>query len=121
MRYSPRGRQSRKGIVAVVVALTLTAVVGIVAISVDGGMLYLQLRQSRMTADAAAMAAACELFRKYPTENGLDPHDTAKNAALNVASSNGFANDETTSKVTVHIPPTSGIYQGQAGYAEVTV
>src|SRR5262249_18908601 len=63
----------------------------------------------------------CELFRKYPSENGLDPNETAKTAALNVASSNGYTNDDTTSKVTVNIPPKSGAYSGQAGYVEINV
>src|SRR6202043_2404712 len=38
-----------------------------------------------------------------------------------VAAGNGYANDGVTYTVTVNIPPTSGPYTGQAGYAEVFV
>jgi hypothetical protein len=111
----------RKGVVAVFVAFALTGLLGVVAITIDGGMLYLELRHARTTADGAAMAAACLLFKNYPSEHGLDPRGAAQTAALNVASANGYSNDGTTSTVTVNIPPLSGIYQGQAGYAEVLV
>src|SRR3954463_5841284 len=107
----------RKGVVAVFVAFTLTGLMGVVALPVDGGMLHLQLRKSRATADAAAMAAACELFRYYPTDQGADSHGYARTAALNVAKSNGYTNDGQTSTVVVNIPPASGAYAGKAGYA----
>jgi carbon monoxide dehydrogenase subunit G len=110
----------RRGVVAVIVALALVAVVGVVAVAVDGGLLYLELRRARATADAAAMAAACDLFKNYPTNNGTDPNGTAA-AALSAAEDNGYNNDGTTNTVTVNIPPTSRIYAGQAGYVEVIV
>src|SRR4051812_25546678 len=100
-----KGQGRRRGVVAVAVALSLTGLVGVTAISVDGGLLQLHLRKTRSTADAAAMAAACELFRNYPTDNGADPQGTAKSAALSVANTNGYSNDGTTSTVVVNIPP----------------
>jgi hypothetical protein len=117
--FSTHGR--RKGIVAVVVALILTGLVGVVAITVDGGMLYLELRRVRSTADGAAMAAACDLYLHYPTNQGTDPNGTASSAAFTVASANGYTNDGTTSTVQINIPPTSGNYTGKAGYSEVIV
>src|SRR5688572_27235181 len=111
----------RKGVVAVFVAFILTGLLGVVAISVDGGLLYMHLRKARTTADAAAMAAACDLFKNYPTNDGSDTGGTAKSAALEVAHSNGYTNDSKTSKVEVNIPPKSGPYAGLAGYAEVLV
>jgi hypothetical protein len=119
-RQTPLGK-TRRGIVAVFVAFALTGLLGVVAISVDGGMLYLQLRKGRTTADAAAMAAACELFRNYPKHKGKDPGNDAKNAALAVAAANGYTDDGTNSTVTVNIPPKSGAYAGQDSYAEVIV
>jgi hypothetical protein len=113
--------RKRKGIVAAFTALCLTGLVGVTAISVDGGMLYLELRTARKTADAAAMAAACDLFQHYPTNNGTDPSGTAKQSALDVAAANGFTNDTTNSTVVVNIPPLSGAYKGLNGYAEVIV
>ena len=114
---SPR----RRGIVAVFVAVCLVALLSVAALSVDGGMMFLELRRARATSDAAAMAAACDLFKNYPSNLGKDPAGTAKSSALAVASSNGYTNDGTTSTVTVNIPPASGIYKGLDSYAEVIV
>jgi hypothetical protein len=111
----------RKGVVAVVVALVLTGLIGVVAITVDGGLLYLELRRARSTADGAAMAAACDLFLHYPANQGTDPSGTALQAALTVASANGYTNDGTTSTVQINIPPVSGGYAGKASYTEVVV
>jgi hypothetical protein len=111
----------RPGVVAVVVAFALVVLVGLVALSIDGGTLYLDLRDSRAAADAAAMAAACDLFKHYPTNNGTDPLGTAKQAALDAALANGYANDGVRTKVDVYIPPISGPYTGLNGYCEVIV
>jgi hypothetical protein len=116
---APRGR--RPGAVAAIVALSLVALVGLLALSIDGGMLYLDLRDARATADAAAMAAACDLFKNYPANSGKDPDGTAAQAALDAARANGYANDGVRSKVEVYIPPVSGPYAGQDGYCEVVV
>jgi hypothetical protein len=111
----------RRGIIAVFVAVCLVAITGMVAFGIDGGLLYLELRNARMTADAAAMAAACDIYQNYPTNQGLDSNGTAKSAALSTAEGNGYANDGTNTVVTVNIPPLSGAYAGKAGYSEVIV
>jgi Flp pilus assembly protein TadG len=119
VRTSSRG--ARRGVVAVLVAISLVMLVGFAAIAVDGGLLYLQLRKARAGADASAMAAACELFKHYPSYAGADTDGSAKAAALRIAAANGYANDDTTSTVVVNIPPQSGPYTGQASYAEVII
>jgi hypothetical protein len=122
MRYlSWSGDTRRRGVVAVFVAFCLIAITGMAAVAIDGGLLYLELRNARTTADAAAMAAACDLYQNYPTNQGRDPNGTAAAAASTVAASNGYTNDGTNSVVTINIPPKSGIYTGQAGYAEILV
>jgi hypothetical protein len=115
--YNPH----RAGKVIVLVALALTAIFGLAAMSLDGGFLYFAQREAQATADAAAMAAASDLFTHYPQNSGTDPDGTAATAAQTVATANGFTNDGTNSTVVVNIPPTSGIYSGKAGYAEVIV
>jgi hypothetical protein len=67
------------------------------------------------------MAAASVLYQHYPRQGGADPQGVAAQAALDEANHNGYANDGTRSVVTVNIPPASGPYQGQPGYAEVLV
>src|SRR5262245_21473089 len=113
--------KARRGVVVVLVALGLTFILGMVAVTMDGGMLYMEWRRARMTADSAAMAAACSLFEHYPTNAGKDPGGTAKTAAVNLAAANDVAEDTADSTVVVHIPPTSGPYAGKDSYAEVIV
>jgi Flp pilus assembly protein TadG len=86
---TPAARGRRPGAVAAIVALSLVALIGLLALSIDGGMLYLDLRAARATADAAAMAAACDLFKNYPANAGKDPDGTAAQAALDAARANG--------------------------------
>ena len=121
IRKHPKNNRLRRGIIAVFVALCLVALVGMAAISVDGGLLYLEQRRAQAGADAAAMAAACDLFENYPTDSGRDTGHTAVAAALACATGNGYTNDRTTSAVDVDIPPKSGPYTGLAGYAEVNL
>ena len=110
-------RNSRYGFVAVKVALCLTVIVAIVAINLDGGRLLDERRVAQATADAAALAAAANLYENYWTDGGTDSTGAAQAAALRIAAANGFPDDS----VTVNIPPLSGTFAGQAGYAEVIV
>lgn len=95
--------------------------VGFTAIAIDGGLIQHNRRTTQAAADAAALAAANELFRNYPTQNGLDPNGTAIARAKAVAASNGFNDDGVTSRVTVNIPPLSGVHVGKAGHAEIII
>jgi hypothetical protein len=111
----------RRGTVAVLVALSVTALFGYVALTADGGVLLADHQSTQAAADAAAMAAASYLYQHYPKDGGTDPKGSAEQAALDEAANNGFNNDGTQSVVTVNIPPKSGTYQGQASYVEVIV
>lgn len=130
MLISCRGsarRNSRRGTVAVLVALSLVAVLTVAAISLDGGFLLERRRKAQAAADAAALAAAETLFREYPQNRGVDVDGTAAAAAHAAAALNGFANDDTDSVVTVRTSPQT--YSGGPnagtplpnGYVEVTV
>src|SRR5262245_2032420 len=111
----------RTGIVVVLVAVCLVVLLGVVAISLDGGALLNERQHAQAVADAAALAAATDLFYNYWFTQGLDPNGTAKASALATAAANGYANDGVTTTVTVNIPPKSGDYVGKASYAEVLV
>jgi hypothetical protein len=112
---------ARTGQVAIFVALSLVAIMGTLAVSLDGGAIMSERRHSQNAADAAALAGASDLYYNFWTYSGLDTPGTAKTAALAAAAQNGYANDGTNSTVTVNIPPTSGYYVGRAGYVEVIV
>src|SRR6266446_2256332 len=118
----PRNR--RRGMVAVQVALSLTVLLGVAAIAVDGGLLLAERRHAQGIADAVALAGATDLFKNYPTNAGVDSGGSAKASALAVANDNGYTNDGTNSSVTVNIPPqtaTTAYFNNKAGYVEVNV
>jgi Flp pilus assembly protein TadG len=121
-------RRTRRGMVTAQVAMSMGVLMAVLALLFDGGMLLVERRHAQATADAAALAAATDLYVNWnPTNQGSDPNGTANNSALGVASANGYTNDGTTSTVTVNIFPANysgGPNAGQAlpaGYAEVTV
>ncbi len=118
MRYRS---QKRRGTIVVVVAISLTAILGVAAIALDGGLLLHNHRNVQSAADAAALAAGNDLFANYNANQGADPVGTAKASALATAKANGFNNDGVTNTVTVNIPPQSGSFKGKAGYAEVLI
>lgn len=116
-----RNRTPRRGNIAIIVAVSLTALLGFAALTLDSGMLLQERRRTQAAADAAAMAAASDLYYNYQNNNGLDPSGTARAKALAVAAANGYSNDGVSSVVTVNIPPTSGPHTAKPGYAEVIV
>jgi hypothetical protein len=127
IRSTAARKSSRRGAIVVLVAACLTLLLVCAAISLDGGGLLEQRRKAQATADAAAMAAAEDLFRSFPANKGLDSGGTASSRALSIASANGFSNDGTSSVVTVRTSPQTylgGPNKGTAlprGYVEVTV
>jgi Flp pilus assembly protein TadG len=73
----------RRGTVAVLVALLLPLVVGTLALTLDGGLLYVQRRQAQSVADAAALAGAYQLY------NGSN-FSVAQSSAIAIGKQNGF-------------------------------
>jgi hypothetical protein len=116
MNLGHRTRKTRRpGVVLFWLVVSLTVIVGIVALTLDGGRLLDERRNVQSAADAAALAAGADLYANYTTNQGLDPNGTAAAAAQ--AAANGYP----ASDVTVHIPPQSGTFAGKAGYVEVLV
>jgi hypothetical protein len=109
----------RRGAISCLVAVSLVAIFGVVAIALDGGLLFDNHRRVQSAADAAALAAADDLFANFTANGGTDPLGTAAASARATAAANGYNNDGVTSVVTVNIPPTSGFMAGKPGYAEV--
>jgi Flp pilus assembly protein TadG len=118
--------------VAVQVALTLTALTGVVAIAVDGGILLAERRHAQATADAAALAAASDLLLRWNTNGGADSGGKASTSATDITTANGYTGGGSSSTagssvVTVRLNGSNylgGPNAGTAiprGYAEVTV
>jgi hypothetical protein len=113
-------RSTRRGTVAVIVAVCLTVMLTAVAFSVDGGIILEERRQVQAACDAAALAGASDLYANFPVNQGLDPSHTASASAKSIASTNGFT-DKVNADIDVRIPPTTGKFAGQAGYIEVVI
>src|SRR5262245_832584 len=108
----------RGGKIIVLVALSLVGVLGMVALTTDGGLLLDQRRRVQTAADAAALAAAEDLFKNYQTYQGVDTPGTAEKLARSTAAAHGYTDDKL---VTVNIPPKNGDHVGAAGYVEVII
>jgi Flp pilus assembly protein TadG len=111
----------RHGAIVPLVAILLTVVIGFTAIVIDGAMLFADRRRVCAAADAAALAAAIELFTNDQYAKGLDTNGTAAASARQTAKDNGFEDGVNNVTVTVNIPPLSGPYMALPGYAEVII
>ena len=120
---------TRRGMVTAQVMLSLSALMAMLAVVADGGLLLVERRHAQATADAAALAAASDLYENWSNDNppGTDSLGTALVSAMYVASQNDYTNDGTTSTVKVNISPrkySGGPHAGTTlppGYAEATV
>src|SRR5687767_7099043 len=92
---------TRRGAVAVYVAVAAPVLIAVVALAIDAGLLFDTKRSGQGCADAAALAGAGELFKTYTNEafddDGKDPGGTIRAHVLAVAAANGYANDGTSS------------------------
>src|SRR6266852_6079713 len=126
-RRAKKCGRRRRGSVTGFVALCLTVLLAVVAIALDGGMLLSERRHAQAVADAAALAAASDLY----LGNSVN---TAQQSALATASANGYTNDGVNSIITPNLtdangnpvhgiwsPPISGDHVGDASYVEVVV
>lgn len=104
-------RNSERGQALVLVVLAIVGLVGLTAISIDGGMAYLDRRQAQNAADTAALGAALIKIR------GED----WSTAGLARAASNGYDNNGSTNIVEIHNPPLSGPYAGNIDYIQVFI
>jgi hypothetical protein len=118
----------RRGIAAPAVAVCLIVLLAILALAVDGGQLMGDRRNVQAAADAAALAAAADLYQQmvanWPNNPGRDgTGGTAKKSAYTTALENGYKK----SHVTVNVAPekyNEGASAGQQlpnGYTEVIV
>ncbi len=111
----------RPGIVAPMVAILLVPLLGIAVLVLDGGLLLADRARTQAAADAAALAAAIDLYQNYSTNQGKDPKGNAATSAKKTAQDNGFTDGTGGVVVTVNIPPRSGTFSGLDGYAEVII
>lgn len=104
-----KGKRRREAKVLVLLAILLPALLGMIGLVVDGGMMMTGYRDLQQVSDAAATAAAIAL------SNGATTADAITQATTCVNTWNGLSNVS----VVVNIPPASGPYAGNGSYAEV--
>jgi Flp pilus assembly protein TadG len=105
-----RDRENESGQALVLVALSMTVIMGFMALAIDVGLLFRSKRNLQIAADAAATAAAVN----YLYYGNIS---TAKSAAVAAAAANGVS----ISVSDVHSAPTYGPYTGSTpgAYFEV--
>src|SRR5687767_11266907 len=112
-RSGSRRLKNRRGTVVIVVAAGFLVISGFGLFVLDTGQIYRQRRHAQTAADAGALAGASEAFRgQWALISG---------SALDGSSSNGYTNGASNVTVTVHNPPVSGYYVGDARFVEVIV
>lgn len=104
-------RSPRGGKVLVLFAVLLPAMLAVTGLIIDGGILQGTYRRTQHVSDAAATAAARNLQR------GSTDSEAADTAEQFVQIHNSLPS----AGVTVNIPPTTGLYAGDAGCVEVEV
>ena len=100
-----------RGQVLILVVLGMVALIGITALVVDGGNVFLDHRKAQNAADSAALASALARVRG---ENFVQ-------RANEVAALNGYNNDGASSNVQVYSPPVDGEHVGDIEYIQVII
>jgi Flp pilus assembly protein TadG len=105
-RAGTRHRKSRhrRGAILLLVALSMVALMSVLVLALDGGIVQREKRIAQMAADAAAQAGALEIYRTRS--------DLAVASATGEATRNGFVHGAGGKEVIVTWPSTTGAYTG---------
>ncbi len=113
--------KDQTGQVLVMTALSMTVLVGFLALAIDVGMLFRAKRNMQIAADAAAIAGALD----YKYNSSVSSAQAAGEAA---ATANGLTatgtcpiSDPTKTYVCINIPPVYGANAGVSGFVEALV
>jgi len=112
MRAGARFVRDERGAIALMFALMLPVLFGIVGLGVEAGIWFKERRELQTIADAAAVSAAIE------NAFGATSSEVLAAATLE-ATNNGY--DATTDAIVYVGAPTSGAYLGDSAYVEVRV
>ena len=104
---------SRRGSVALPVALMLVVLLGFVALGTEVGVLLMTSRQMQSASDSAALAAAVARNKGYPTAFADEARAVARAA--------GYVDGEADATVAVNNPPLEGAYAGDENAIEVVI
>jgi len=105
--------RSRRGSVALQLAILLVAVVGFVALGTEIVSLLFISRGMQSAADAAALGGARARLQGFPADYTQE--------AIALAANAGFVNGQGGTSVAVNSPPAGGHYAGVSGAVEVVI
>jgi len=108
--------RSERGSILILTAVSLTVLMGVTALAVEGGLLFDTRQRMQSAADAGALASALEVKR-----DSAIPIGNLRPFADNATKFHGFENGVNGVTVTVNHPPTSGRFNGQVNYVEVII
>ncbi len=112
MKHLRKRLKEQSGVIAIIIALLLPVLVGILGIIIDLGFAYQYKRLMQTAADAGAMAGAHWLYRgEVGSLNNEVLYDTGKN---------GFDGSHGETR-TINRPPTSGDFAGKDSFVEVII
>jgi len=109
-----RLRRDRSGASAVVIALSMTGLLGLAGLGTEVGMWYVSKRTMQGASDSAAFSAA---MAKYDGQTKTQYTEEAKS----VAGTYNFVDDAINTTVTVNNPPTKGNYTQDSNAIEVII
>ena len=104
----------RRGQIMLMAAMFLPALLAFTGLAIDVGNFYHVKRRMQLAADAGALGAANEMWRR----NGLG---LFTKAARDDTQRNGFTDKEDDVTVDVNVPPTSGSRAGDTAFVEVII
>jgi hypothetical protein len=104
-------RKSERGQALVLIVFAMVGLIGLTALTIDGGLAYADRRNAQNAADTAALAAARALIRG----------EAWQTAGTALAAANGYDGNGTTNVVEVVNPPVSGTYAGNSEYIQVMI
>jgi hypothetical protein len=118
-----RTNHRRGGNVAALTAVSLVGLLGVAALTLDGGVLMDKRRSVQAAADAAALAGASDLYANWFTYYGKTdtPTGSGVKAAKAAAKANGYEDGVNGVEVKVYILPQSGPFASKDGHCEVII
>ena len=111
--FARRFFAGQRGTVAILIGLSMSVLIGAIALGTDITYVMYRHRQMQSVADSAALAAAVALSKGYPADYALE--------ARAIAATGGFVNGADGVTVTVNKPPASGNYAQNTSAIEVIV
>jgi Flp pilus assembly protein TadG len=104
-------QRSERGQSLILIVFTIIGLIGVIALAVDGGNVYLEQRRVQNAADSTALGGALARIKGQSWVQ----------KTFSIAQAGGFDNDGITNSVQVFSPPITGAYVGDVEYIQVRI